>query len=98
ADTMYGRNHERSLAITAPSSELYETTTTLWTVDMQANGPIAQLPGGAARAAIGVNFRRDGYSSIPGSLGKGTPAVDFGRSVKAYFVEVRVPVVGDGNQ
>ncbi|MGF7151617.1 outer membrane receptor protein involved in Fe transport [Sphingomonas zeicaulis] len=72
------------------------------TYHAQADGPFATLPGGAARLAAGIDIRRDSFvrsgedyimSATPLPLSR----IQFGRSIRAAFGELQVPLVGPGN-
>lgn len=61
------------------------------TAGVEAEGPIAQLPGGAARVSVGGGYRRNSFRSLDPASGA-TSA--FGTDRSNYgFAEVSVPVV-----
>lgn len=88
----------------------YAARQTLEQVQAKADGPLIDLPGGALRAAIGVEVRSEGfaaYNSVgPANAGAGltpaeaaisTTATDGTRNVQSTFVEFNIPIVGAGN-
>ena len=83
----YTRAHDRSRASSA---------------NLLLSGPLFNLPAGPVQAAVGLQFRREGFNTQVESLGSTvapvltiTPEQD--RKISAIFGEVRVPLVGEGN-
>ncbi len=66
---------------------------------VRLNGPIADLPGGELRFALGVETRSEAFEQ---SGYVGTPASpvpeDFGRRVNSVYGELFIPIVGAGNE
>lgn len=72
------------------------------TGNLQADGPLFDLPAGAVRVAIGANIRREVFESDYTSFYvTTTPSADdpvhYGRTIKAAFAEARIPLFGDKN-
>lgn len=66
------------------------------------NGSLLDLPGGAARIAVGAEYREDDYRYVQsGNLTTATPTVfntlRGARDVKSGFAELFVPLFGAGN-
>lgn len=101
----YGNGQSNSRAIldfvgSGYTSSLNRSRVT--TYHMQADGPLAGLPGGTAKLAAGVDIRQESFvrrgedyimsaAPVPLSL------IHFDRSIKAAFGELQVPLVGAGN-
>lgn len=77
-------------------------TSRVRSANLQADGPLFRLPGGAVRAAFGVNARRETFARR-GTSFTSTPLpapqapLSTSRRVEALFAEVRAPLVGDDN-
>ncbi|BBD02267.1 hypothetical protein YGS_C2P0280 [Sphingobium sp. YG1] len=75
----------------------------IWTGNVQADGPLIDVPGGAIRLALGGNFRRENFQAGTGAdySYTATPLPDtpvsYGRSIGAGFAELHVPIFGSGN-
>lgn len=72
-------------------------------VNVQADGALLQLPGGALKLAVGASARRealvrtgDNWLSTAAPVPIGNPT-DAERDVLAAFAEARVPIFGPGN-
>jgi iron complex outermembrane receptor protein len=87
------------------STQLQTANQSLHDFTLKVDGSLFSLPGGDVRAAIGgeyIEYRmREELSrergTGPASTNSFTTFVNFGREVKSAFVEVLVPVVGEGN-
>lgn len=79
-----------------------ESESQLDAINILADGPLLQLPGGSARLAVGAEHRDYGYQSSNTSTNSvGTTLLNSandGRQLNAYFAELRVPVVGEANR
>lgn len=62
----------------------------------KVDGPLAKLPGGALKIAVGAEYRRETYSQRGQSGGAGFPE-DLGRTIESVYGELFVPIFGDGN-
>jgi iron complex outermembrane receptor protein len=68
------------------------------------DGPIMQLPGGTARAAVGIDFRQESFYGLTeaGPSVTDTPAAPYSslgsRNDRSVFGELFLPIVGSGNQ
>jgi outer membrane receptor protein involved in Fe transport len=71
----------------------------LQTADITADGPIAELPGGPLKLAVGVD-RRNQFFTTTTTASSSAPAMtgDLSRSVLSTFGEFIAPVVGDKNE
>ena len=72
------------------------------TGNLQADGPLFDLPAGAVRVAVGANIRREVFESDYTSFYDTTtpsvdPTVHYGRTIKAAFAEARIPIFGSAN-
>jgi len=63
----------------------------------QIDGPMFQLPGGAARAALGISYRSETGSSISRAGGVVSGASELRQSVRAAYAEFALPFVGAAN-
>lgn len=63
---------------------------------VKVDGPLAQLPGGALKIAVGAEYRRETYMQRGQSGGVGFPE-DLERNVQSLYGEVFVPIFGEGN-
>jgi len=69
---------------------------------LKAEGPLASLPGGDVRLALGGSYRRETFRSSSETFYSGvtpttTPASPGSRGIEAGFAEVQVPVFGAAN-
>lgn len=74
--------------------------TRLDVANLQLDGSLFELPGGAVRVAVGGEYRKEYTFTdlITGTSANQTSVADAGtRNVKALFGELFVPIVGDGN-
>jgi iron complex outermembrane receptor protein len=73
------------------------------TVNATANGTVFALPGGAAKAAVGVEYRRESHLSTGTSTvrSSSTPLLSShfsgNRDISSVFSELLFPIVGDDN-
>lgn len=90
-------------AISAAGEALYGGKFTLTQADFSASGPVFDLPGGKAMAAVGADVRRESYrftgkDSAPGGVVIAAPfdssnAVNgISRDVRALYAELLMPV------
>jgi iron complex outermembrane receptor protein len=63
---------------------------------VKADGPLADLPGGEIKIALGAEYRRETYMQRGSSGGVGFPE-DLDRDVQSVYGELFIPLVGDGN-
>jgi iron complex outermembrane receptor protein len=63
---------------------------------VKVDGPLAQLPGGELKVAVGAEYRRETYMQRGQSGGVGFPE-DLSRNVKSVYGELFVPIVGPDN-
>ena len=63
---------------------------------VKVDGPLADLPGGAIKVALGAEYRRETYDQRGSSGGVGFPEY-LKRSVQSLYGELVVPIVGEGN-
>ncbi|WP_305096398.1 TonB-dependent receptor plug domain-containing protein [Croceibacterium aestuarii] len=63
---------------------------------VKVDGPLAQLPGGDLKIAVGAEYRGETYRQRGQSGGVGFPE-DLSRNVQSVFGELFVPIVGSRN-
>ena len=63
---------------------------------VKIDGPLAQLPGGALKIALGAEYRRETYMQRGQSGGVGFPE-DLSRNVQSIYGELFVPIIGYDN-
>jgi iron complex outermembrane receptor protein len=63
---------------------------------VKLDGPLASLPGGDLKIALGAEFRRETYMQRGQSGGVGFPE-DLDRNVESIYGELFVPIIGAGN-
>lgn len=63
---------------------------------VKVDGPLAELPGGSLKIAVGAEYRRETYRQRGQSGGVGFPE-DLERNVTSVYGELFVPIVGAGN-
>lgn len=90
---LYSRQTDDQLALPLPPQTPSEVDfkNDLSEVDLKADGPIAQLAGGPLKAAVGAGARREHLSTVNGQTGSAS------RHIVSGFVELSVPIVGQGN-
>jgi iron complex outermembrane recepter protein len=65
----------------------------LGNVEVNANGPIATLPGGPVRLAVGTGYRKESFSDLFGNTGGPfNDRTDGRRNVRYAFGEVSIPL------
>lgn len=70
----------------------------LETVNMTADGPIARMPGGDLKLALGADLRREIFATlVPANANSPLSETDDSRNVTSAFGEVRVPLFGKEN-
>ena len=79
-----------------------ETRSVISSANFKADGSLFNLPGGAVRAAIGVNSRREdfdrsGEGFFSGTVPRPVNPTDARRSIGAVFGEVAIPLFGPEN-
>ena len=87
----YGENTTRS----ENTFGFQEGSASLLTVDVTADGPIVNLPGGALRGAFGGQYRREEGAFT--AMGFARPDTDNNRDVFAAFAELNVPIFSSSN-
>lgn len=63
---------------------------------VKVDGPLAALPGGDLKIAVGAEYRRETYMQRGQSGGVGFPE-DLSRNVQSVYGELFVPIIGYGN-
>ncbi|HVY83666.1 MAG TPA: TonB-dependent receptor [Caulobacterales bacterium] len=61
------------------------------------DGPIAELPGGQLKIAIGAEYRRETFEQR-GFVGATAVPEDLDRNISSLYGEVFIPIVGAGNE
>jgi iron complex outermembrane recepter protein len=77
------------------SEPLTQYDSSLGSVHVDGNGPIATLPGGVVKLAFGAEYRRETFLNT-GLLVDGTVPT-LARHIESGFAEILVPFVGDDN-
>jgi iron complex outermembrane receptor protein len=75
-------------------------------VNLKADGPVAELPGGEIRLATGVDYQRLKRTNTTGGTTAGATTDDLitvqypatHRSVESAFAELYIPIVGESNR
>lgn len=75
------------------STNLFQGISDIWSVGALTDGPIAHLPGGPVRVAVGADYRGERLQSVRSPDDAGDD-----RSVGALFAELSVPLVGADNE
>ncbi len=81
---------------------VYEDESEVASANLIVQGPVAQLPGGTARLAIGAQFRTEalensGETFVSGLTPTFSQSPRKAREVSAAFAEVRLPLFGPAN-
>lgn len=76
-----------------PDSENSDAKLTLWITEAKIDGPLFQLPGGAAQLALGTQYRKEQYD-----VTTDFSDLDLGRDIYAAYGELFIPIVGAGNR
>ena len=74
----------------------------IYTGDLVADGPLAQLPGGTIRFAVGGNYRHEEFRTgserfIFSATPQASAPADYARDIWAGFAELNVPLFGADN-
>jgi outer membrane receptor protein involved in Fe transport len=89
-------NPETLAGLVAPFR--YRMDSQLQTLDVAADGPVARLPGGAVKLAVGVDRRVQLYASdTPPLLPFPESSIHLSRQTTSAFTEIVVPVFGKDN-
>lgn len=97
-----GSNNPETLARIFSGVGLIAGTSTLKNVEVNANGPLFDMPGGSVRIAVGAEYREEdleadsrGISAATGQATRTGTSND--RDVSAVYGELFVPIVGGSN-
>lgn len=71
-----------------------EMNSNVWSADAKIDGDVFSAPAGAAKLALGTQFRHETFQSTGVSANSGAQDK---RDIKAIFAELLVPLVGPGN-
>jgi outer membrane receptor protein involved in Fe transport len=90
---LFSRQTDDQLALPLPPQTPTESDykNDLSEVDLKADGPIAQLPAGPLKAAVGLSNRRERLSTVNAQTGYAS------RHIVSGFAELSVPIVGQAN-
>lgn len=67
-------------------------------VDLNADGTVLMLPGGALKMAVGASTRRESFSDVQtDDTGATLYSLENAQRVTSAFAELRAPIVGTGN-
>jgi iron complex outermembrane receptor protein len=89
----YGRQTDHQLALPLPPQAATEADyeNAIWAAELKLDGPLMSLPGGALKAAFGLEFRRESTATQGGGIGSAA------RNAKSAYLEMSVPLVGADN-
>lgn len=90
ASALIGRSRSSYDSPAAGGARL-DVRSDVWSLDVQADGGLFDLPGGLAKLAVGASLRGDQFENVGG----GERAAD--RQVRAAFVEAHLPLVSAAN-
>jgi iron complex outermembrane receptor protein len=91
-------NNPATLAAIAGAT-VYDSVSSLKTVSLSAAGPTLSLPGGDIEANIGAEYRIQGIETVTAQPGVSPDTSgSLSRNVRSVFAELRVPLIGDGNE
>ncbi len=79
----------------------YRDTSETWAGAFQADGALLELPGGTLKMAVGGEYRKEEVSFYKlNTTSSFSPSLDDGakRDVRAAFVELSVPLIGENQQ
>ena len=101
----FGAGHDNSALIDRFIGSGYDTNhqaSQVETANLQVDGSLARLPGGALKLAAGFQFRHESFSTggssfLFGDTPTPEPGVDVGRNVTAGYLELNAPIIGPGN-
>ncbi len=92
----YRNNPQTLKSLTTPYRYLLDSQ--LKMADFRADGPLWQLPGGAAKLAVGVERRDQFFDSVtPASAVVGASSANLSRQITSVFSELVVPLFGKDN-
>ncbi len=81
------------------STSIATTDSWIWSGNAILDGTLFTLPGGAVKLAVGADYRTERYDGFFDSPGFGSYIErHLRRDVTAFFGEMIVPVIGDGNK
>jgi iron complex outermembrane recepter protein len=88
---------EEETVTTAASSvsQLFETRSTVTSLDWRANGPVFSTPGGPIRLSLGTSWRWETFNDLVARLGP--TGTGLKRTVLGAYGEAFVPLVGPDN-
>jgi iron complex outermembrane recepter protein len=93
-----GSNTNPATLRTLVTGNRFYTDSRLRTADITADGPIAHLPGGAIKLALGADHRNQVFDTIsPESAVQPASRAGLSRNVLAAFAELTVPLFGADN-
>ena len=80
--------------------KVYNSTSSLKTISLTALGPTVPLPGGDIEATIGAEYRIQGIETVSIAQPGTSPVASgsLGRDIRSVFSELRIPLIGEGNE
>lgn len=89
----YGRQTDHQLALPLPPQVAAEADyeNAIWVAGLKLDGPLMSLPGGALKAAVGFEYRRESIVTQGGGIDSAA------RNAKSAYLEMSVPLVGADN-
>lgn len=91
------KTEQASVFLTTPVTPAYAERSlgTLRGIEASANGIVGSLPAGPARLAVGLGYRREGFSDAVGPTGGLLNDVTSGdRNIRYAFAELSLPLLG----
>jgi iron complex outermembrane receptor protein len=78
---------------------LYNSVSSLKTVNLSAMGPTLPLPGGDIEASIGAEYRIQDIRTTTNIAGNSTSDTgSLSRDIRSAFAELRIPIIGESNE
>jgi iron complex outermembrane recepter protein len=103
-DPFTGKTNPSVIAAIGGGGVAYTSDQGLREGELDVDGPLFQLPGGEVRLAVGATYRTENLNGVPYILSNGALVGGLlngpqspSRSDKAEFLELHIPIVGNGN-
>ncbi|WP_255602652.1 TonB-dependent receptor plug domain-containing protein [Glacieibacterium megasporae] len=92
-------NSAAILSFVGSGYQAFDSLSRVTTYNVDADGPLVDLPGGTVKLALGINVRREAFTTSGAVLlFTDSPSITLpnrsARTVEAAFAELRVPLVG----
>lgn len=76
---------------------LSETDNEIRSINLNVDGKLVELPGGAARIAAGTEFRKENLLTTNNFRSTGDETSELGRDITSLYAEIFLPLVGRSN-